>query len=190
MQPMRDWSKDDEYFAANMRLRREELGWKQADLAHRLKAAGMSHMHQTTVSRIEVGERAPRVSEARAIADVLETSVWRLLQPPESVAVGDAILRDTVDLESAHQSVTSSLRDLWLSRLTLERRLEETADSVADDPFYAIHLDALKRRARLALEMLTESTAIGDRPAPNGEETIDRYFAELRSADGEHPEAE
>ena len=75
----------DEAFAANVKATRERLGWSQGELARRVSDAGWTNFHQTTISRIEKAERAVRLSEAQGIADVLRTTVDRLLQEPKHV---------------------------------------------------------------------------------------------------------
>ncbi|MFI7584848.1 helix-turn-helix transcriptional regulator [Kocuria sp. M1N1S27] len=72
---------DDARFAESVKRLREERGWSQGELARQLLAAGMEGFHQTTVSRIEKGERPVRLGEARALARVFDTSVDRMVAP-------------------------------------------------------------------------------------------------------------
>lgn len=51
----------------------------KTQLATQLSEAGLDQIHPTTVSRIESGERAIRLSEAVTIASVLGTSVEALI---------------------------------------------------------------------------------------------------------------
>ncbi|PWF82015.1 helix-turn-helix transcriptional regulator [Kocuria rosea] len=72
---------DDDRFIESVRRLREEKGWSQGELARRIQAAGVEGFHQTTVSRIEKGERPVRLGEARALAHILGTSVDRMVAP-------------------------------------------------------------------------------------------------------------
>ncbi|MGW6003569.1 helix-turn-helix domain-containing protein [Oerskovia enterophila] len=53
-----------------MRKKREELGWSQQELAEALRDAGVSS-HQTTVAKVERGERPLKMTEAVAVAYAL-----------------------------------------------------------------------------------------------------------------------
>jgi transcriptional regulator with XRE-family HTH domain len=53
--------------------------WSQAELAKRLKAKGLRHILASTVAKIEIGERAVRIDEASALADLFAMSVDELL---------------------------------------------------------------------------------------------------------------
>lgn len=60
---------------------RENLGYSQNQLATELNQAGLEDFYQTTVSRIEKGERAVRLNEALIIARVLGSSIDYMLTP-------------------------------------------------------------------------------------------------------------
>lgn len=62
-----------------MKAAREAKGWSQSALAN---ALGGSGLNQSAISRIESGERAVRLSEARAIARVFGTNVDALSGTP------------------------------------------------------------------------------------------------------------
>jgi transcriptional regulator with XRE-family HTH domain len=62
-----------------MRAERERRGWSQADMAKMLSRKGIQSMYPTTVAKIEAGERAVRIDEANAIADLFEVSLDSLL---------------------------------------------------------------------------------------------------------------
>lgn len=63
----------DRRVGANVRLHRDRLGMKQADLARRMD------WPQSTVARTEAGQRPIRVAEAEQLAEILEVDVARLL---------------------------------------------------------------------------------------------------------------
>lgn len=57
-------------FAAACREHREQLGHSQATVAREMCSRGFN-FHQTTVARIEAGERPARLSEAVTLAEIL-----------------------------------------------------------------------------------------------------------------------
>lgn len=68
------WAWDDygyeATFALQMRERREAKGWSQTEMARRLAEQGLK-FHQTTVQRVEIGQRPLKLTEAMVIANVL-----------------------------------------------------------------------------------------------------------------------
>lgn len=68
-----------------VRLRREELGLTQEELADRVNAnlehAKLPAWHWTTVSKVERGMRAVKADELPALAQALECSPLDLLDP-------------------------------------------------------------------------------------------------------------
>lgn len=104
---------DDTRFAESIKRLREERGWSQGELARQLLAVGMEGFHQTTVSRIEKGERPVRLGEARALARVFDTSVDRMVAPePREKYIRDVeelfakVGEDVGRLEAAVKSLT------------------------------------------------------------------------------------
>ena len=63
------------------RVKRERIHhkWSQADLAKRLQRKGLEQVYASTVAKIESGDRAARINEATALADLFEVSVDALL---------------------------------------------------------------------------------------------------------------
>jgi transcriptional regulator with XRE-family HTH domain len=66
------------YFRNRLKNERERRGWSQTDMANRLSDKGI-HVHMTTIAKIEAGQRAVRIDEATAIADLFEMSLDALL---------------------------------------------------------------------------------------------------------------
>jgi transcriptional regulator with XRE-family HTH domain len=58
---------------------RKDREWSQADVSKMLRAKGIDSMYPTTVAKIESGERAVRIDEASALADLYGVSVDWLL---------------------------------------------------------------------------------------------------------------
>lgn len=72
-------------FAANLRARREAAGISKAEFVRRLADLGWSSAHQTTLTRIEDGERPARLGEARLIARALRVPLHLMMREPEVV---------------------------------------------------------------------------------------------------------
>lgn len=72
---------DARLFRLSMRRLREEMGWTQNQLATELRQAGASEFSQVAVARLERGERAVKLGEARIIAKILGTSIDKMLEP-------------------------------------------------------------------------------------------------------------
>lgn len=110
-------------FRERMKRERQARGWSQADVAELLQGRGLEHIYPTTVAKIESGERAVRIDEATAVADLFEVSVDALLgrnaergsdlaytlravlnvarqSAQQSTAIADALSDSLVDLDS------------------------------------------------------------------------------------------
>ena len=68
-------------FRNGVRRARERKGWTQTDLAKRLRTQTEFPATQSTVSRIESGDRAVTIDEAFALADVLDVAPAALIAP-------------------------------------------------------------------------------------------------------------
>lgn len=72
-------------FIRNMKRVREVQGLSQGQFAARMtKEFGWEGFHQTTISRIEKGERPVRLGEAAGIAEALGVEVWQMLLPDDA----------------------------------------------------------------------------------------------------------
>lgn len=58
---------------------RKRRDWSQADVATMLRDKGIQSIYPTTIAKIESGERAVRIDEASALADIFEVSLDTLL---------------------------------------------------------------------------------------------------------------
>src|SRR6516164_3759995 len=70
----------DERFAANIREERERRKLSQGELARRMAERGYPY-YQQTIRRIEEGRRKVSVGEAKALAEILGTTMDRLTLP-------------------------------------------------------------------------------------------------------------
>ena len=57
-----------------IRQARERMGWSQGRIARSMQAEGHPNFHQTTISRIEKGERPVTTDECAALGRVLGSS--------------------------------------------------------------------------------------------------------------------
>ena len=76
----------EQRFAANLRAIREEHGMSQGRLAEEMARRGWP-WHQQTVTRVETGRRMVRLGEAKAVAEILETSLDMLTTPTDEARV-------------------------------------------------------------------------------------------------------
>ena len=76
--PRRSWSAE-QFFGEQVKVHRELRGWTQEALAQRLRELMGVDLHQTAITRIERGQRAVRLNEFAALAQLLDldTSVYR-----------------------------------------------------------------------------------------------------------------
>ncbi|MFC9518558.1 helix-turn-helix domain-containing protein [Nocardiaceae bacterium NPDC056970] len=121
---------DDDRFAENMKLLREQRGWSQGEMARQMQRAGWGTFHQTTISRIEKGDRPVRVGEAGAIAEVLGASLGRLIDRP-------AVVHELTKLSSLLHGLDAVKMDLARAgsgyralQYELRRALEEAGAGV------------------------------------------------------------
>lgn len=95
-----------------MKQERGARGWSQADLSKVLQDRGLEHIYPTTVAKIESGERAVRIDEATAIADLFDVSVDALLgrkvRPGNDLAY---ILRGVLNTARQSAEQTAAIAD-------------------------------------------------------------------------------
>ena len=77
----KDWERR---FGRRLKDLRTAKGWTQDDLAKRMTAAGHP-MHQTTVAKIESGNRPTPVGEIAALAAILDFSISLMFSPDNEV---------------------------------------------------------------------------------------------------------
>ncbi len=97
----------EERFAANLRAIREAAGMSQGRLADEMAARGWP-WRQQTVTRVETGRRMVRLGEAKAVAEILETSLDRLTQPTGEMRVVELLSEWTHQARSAWLAIKES----------------------------------------------------------------------------------
>ncbi|WP_374230355.1 helix-turn-helix domain-containing protein [Rhodococcus sp. ARC_M12] len=104
---------DDEIrFAQRMQELRERLGISQSSLVARLREDGWPKVHQTTISRIEKGERPVRLGEARAIAAALRVPLSRLVEPEPAAIVSAELSRHSASIYNAFFELTEQAHEV------------------------------------------------------------------------------
>lgn len=127
-----EFKNEDQHFAENVRREREKRGFSQAEMARRLREFGLDQFHPTTVSRVENGERPVRLSEAARFADILGTTVGKLvsnyIEEVEDLVEALAIMRE---LESR---LVGSYDAYQAGRLTLRSEVENFKAWLSENP--------------------------------------------------------
>src|SRR5690348_16512400 len=98
-------------FRGRVKKQRDRRGWSQADMAKMLGDKGIKGIYPSTIAKIESGERAVRIDEAAALADLFEVSLDALLgrkQHSQADELTDLLrlLRDTARDSSQQVEVT------------------------------------------------------------------------------------
>lgn len=180
----RSASREDRDFADNMKRIREIQGWSQGELARRIGDFGLEGFHQTTISRIEKGERLVRLGEARTIARALGRPVDHLLLPRRDVEPLEAFALDLEEALTAYGRATRSLVDYESALSALRKHVRAAEEKLQRGPDavpYGRDLERLVQKARPFLRKnlsnLQEWATEGIYREPVEEEQI-----------GEHPE--
>jgi transcriptional regulator with XRE-family HTH domain len=119
-------------FRENLRRERDSRKWSQAHLAQLLSAKGLA-VYPTTIAKVEAGERAARIDEVVAIADVFGVSVDALLGRSSRRQRGDkaltinALAQLTQSTAVAVESLEAALRDRLAELDSFDLRKDETA---------------------------------------------------------------
>jgi transcriptional regulator with XRE-family HTH domain len=139
----------DETVGFNIRTLREAADLSQADLAQRLTEAGVPGVYQTTVSKIESGERSLRFSEGVEIAYILKVAPRDLHAPPDPHSHNGRVLHDLQQARIAQGLFETARQDLAIQRALLRMSLELPAS------------DALLAEARAFLSATDGSPELG-----------------------------
>ncbi|WP_432457936.1 helix-turn-helix transcriptional regulator [Cellulomonas iranensis] len=112
-------------FAMNLRALREALGINQSEFARRVTEAGLEGFHQTTVSRIEKGERPVRLGEAAIIAQVLGVPVDRMTGEGEDLAALARMRQRLAAAELARDNLMTAV-------VSFDREIERLREAIGD----------------------------------------------------------
>lgn len=139
-------------FIRSMKQLREDRNWTQADLAKRMTDSGWSGIYQTTISRIESGDRPVRIGEARGIARVFEVTVGMMIAPPESSKPVEALKNTVLKLDDLVPRISESIDEhFFFSKVLLPREIaavEECGYEDWADEDMTISIEGFLERAR------------------------------------------
>ena len=132
-------------FRKTLRRERESHKWSQAHLATLLSGKGLT-VYPTTIAKIEAGERAAKIDELVAIADVFGVSVdvllgHRVTQARDKdflvSAMIDAAMRALWQIGSTEAALRSALADLDSFKLRGYEKAVQTGCEQACDALIA-----------------------------------------------------
>lgn len=140
----------EDQFRMRLREERERRNLSQADVAKRLGDMGVDGIYATTIAKMENGERAVRVDEAAAIADLFETSVDVLTG--REMRPGDE--QESLYLTALLDATRQAKDQLFRSRRNFDMRLiavvgDEIGDFFTDDAAHAV----MERGQNVSLSM-------------------------------------
>lgn len=115
---------DEARFRECMKELREDRGWSQGELSRQLMASGWAIFHQTTISRIESGERPVKLGEARAIAAILESTVDAMVAPSEETKLARDFWNSFAAWRETSVLLQSSAHTYLRARKSLLRMLD------------------------------------------------------------------
>jgi transcriptional regulator with XRE-family HTH domain len=114
----------DERFATNIREERERQKKSQGELARQMAERGFPY-YQQTVRRIEDGRRKVSVGEAKALADILETTMERLTWPGRAASSAAMLDMTTARGLSGWDQIAAGTRELLYAQYQLEVSIAE-----------------------------------------------------------------
>jgi transcriptional regulator with XRE-family HTH domain len=170
----------DELFAAGVREQRERLKMSQGELARRMDARGFPY-YQQTVRRIEDGRRKVSVGEAKALAQILDTTMDQLTWPTQEASAAAQLDMNIARAGQAYEEIgkwTGTL--LWALG-----QLETTVAQAKGMTFHeARKMQVLLREAEAVLKFTPEGAVASMRAAREAEReaALASLRAELENA--------
>lgn len=158
-------AEEEANFIAAVKRIREEQGWSQGELARRMAESGWEGFHQTTISRIEKGERPVRLGEARGLAKALGALVGQMILPPdESKTLRDLELA-VMSVECSAKELARSAEELITNQTTLKHELAEASEVSIDGDMdawiverYSMVMEAANRVLKISPESVLRET--------------------------------
>lgn len=163
----------DAHFATNMERQREAAGFSRADLVRRLREdANWGTVHQTTITRIEKGERPVRLGEAFAIARALGVSFEHLVLDPDASNVVVRLGSETARLNQDYQYLVRTVEHWRAIANTVELLISSVRRRGMPDNQPPLS-DALESMSRTPKEAVAE----GERSYERGMQWIEEELA-------------
>lgn len=107
----------------NIGYLRSHMRWSQRELAERMTEAGV-HANCSTISRLELGNRDPRLRELRVLSQIFMLEPTALLNPHEQ------FLEEVADLALAGAELREAHRQLHVYRQKYERARSNLATTI------------------------------------------------------------
>lgn len=122
----------DAAFAENVKRLREQRGLSKAEMVRLLREAGWENVHQTTVTRMENGERPARIGEARIYASVLGTTVENLVREPRQAVAEDWLVHDIRAVRNLYNGIVDGVSQLLDMKSQLHFHSDEIRSGVME----------------------------------------------------------
>lgn len=183
----RNITSEDLDFADNVRRIRELKGWSQGELARRISKLGVEGFHQTTISRIEKGERLVRLGEARSIARALNRPVDHFLQSSRDVEPLEKLKEDRHRAAAAGRELTAAVREYQEAMDVLAKDVERAKSILnrPDDELPTTHFELERWIGEAEKQLEYKLDNIADWPNIGPRRHDEKWRKRL---DGEHPE--
>ncbi|GAB4942241.1 hypothetical protein MAHJHV49_11560 [Mycobacterium avium subsp. hominissuis] len=162
-------------FVANMVRLRTAAGLSQADLVQKLRTAPSgvrwTDVHQTTISRIEKGERQVRFAEAFYIAAALGTNAMSMTLPPQQLDAEEQVGASVRQIAESYTAIVSGVFGLDLHRHFLRGSLKKLQALIAEkheadaDAEEAIRLRNTYNEAEIYLALRVDAAVAAGRAA-------------------------
>ena len=149
----------DERFATNIREERERQKLSQGELARRMAERGFPY-YQQTIRRIEEGRRKVSVGEAKALAEILGTTMDRLTLPGQVAAAAYMMNFAAAGAQRAWNDIASHTTMLLAARATLEHL---AAQMIERDYLGSDKIREIVTAAAQAAEMTPEAAVLAGR---------------------------
>src|SRR5215510_1058787 len=130
------------------------LGDETPELADEMTARGWP-WRQQTVTRVENGRRMVRLGEAKAVAEILQTSLDRLTWPTAEARLVETLAGWTRTARAAHQAIARETHELLRAGQSLRTAVAETDDASAQHALGKLVVDAVAE-ARNVLQLSPE----------------------------------
>ena len=169
----------EERFAANLRMTREAVGVSQSRLADEMTARGWQ-WRQQTVTRVETGRRSVRLGEAKAVAEILGTSLDKLTQPTGEMRIVEELSEWTQQVRTAWLAIKEATARLLNAKGNLRIHpaatdRKPTSERVLEAVRDAAHIQQLTPEGAVAqgiAEVARSALFFSDRARVDGSVTI------------------
>jgi transcriptional regulator with XRE-family HTH domain len=121
----------DQNIGRNLRAARERAGISQLELARMVGDLGVEGFHQTTIVRIENGNRPLRAAEAIAICRVLDVTLEYLAESAATASLRSFIRSLDESADSFQAAVRNLVYQRWNVAYELDNRIPYDAEGFA-----------------------------------------------------------